>query len=412
MHQYFNTPEMSGGTRSYEMARRLVAAGHEVHMVTSYRDGRLDRRGWFNSEEAGIHVHWFPVPYSNTMNFLQRVKAFVSFAIAARSKAIALEGDVVFATSTPLTIALPAVPAARKGKVPLVFEVRDLWPEMPIAMGVLNNPLLRFIAHKLEVWAYRNSNAVVALSPGMKEGVVRTGYPSSSVAVIPNGSDIEEFRPNWKAGTKFRQANSWLGNRPLLLYAGTFGNVNGAGYMVGLAKALLARGSDVRILMVGEGKEWSMVIEDAKNQGVYEKNLFFRKVIPKREMPNLLSAATMASNLVVDIPEARANSANKFFDALAANKPIFLNHGGWMHELVESHDCGLACWRRPIDEVAALVDLRLHDDQWLRAAGERAGALAHSGFDRDKLAQQLQDVLEAAVANNADRAERIAPGIY
>jgi len=154
LHQYFNTPDMSGGTRSYEMARRMVAAGHEVQMVTSYREPGSNRSEWFKTEEAGIQVHWYPVPYSNHMSFAQRIKAFFSFALAARKKAVELDGDIIFATSTPLTIALPAVSASRKKKIPMVFEVRDLWPEMPIAVGALKNPLMRFAAHKLEHWAY------------------------------------------------------------------------------------------------------------------------------------------------------------------------------------------------------------------------------------------------------------------
>jgi hypothetical protein len=88
LHQYFNTPEMSGGTRSYEMARRMVSAGHEVHMVTSYREQDSNRMGWFQTNESGIQVHWYPVRYSNHMGFLQRVKAFFVFAFAARKKSV------------------------------------------------------------------------------------------------------------------------------------------------------------------------------------------------------------------------------------------------------------------------------------------------------------------------------------
>lgn len=95
LHQYFNTPEMSGGTRSYEMARRMVAAGHEVNMVTSIRELNGQHDDWFVTEEAGIQVHWYPVPYSNHMSYAQRIGAFLSFARAARKKAVELEGDVI-----------------------------------------------------------------------------------------------------------------------------------------------------------------------------------------------------------------------------------------------------------------------------------------------------------------------------
>lgn len=412
LHQYFNTPKMSGGTRSYEMARRMVNAGHSVNIVTSFRDETVSKGNWFKTEEDGIQVHWYPVPYSNNMGFVQRIKAFFSFALAARKKVIELEADIIFATSTPLTIALPAVPAARKKKIPLVFEVRDLWPEMPIAIGALKNPLLCFAARKLEHWAYFNSEAVVALSPGMKEGVLRTGYPSARVGVIPNSSDNSEFSYDAESAELFRSKHQWLGNEPLLVYAGTFGQVNGVSYMVDLARALLDMNSDIKIILVGDGNERAKVIRRAKSVDVYEVNLFVEESLPKKEIPSLFSAATMASNLVIDLPEARANSANKFFDTLASGKPVFLNHGGWMHDIVKKRECGLAMWNRPIDQVAAILHEKMHDSQWLRKSGDAARELAEEHFDRDVLAEQLMDVLKAARDGKGSQAEKIAPGRY
>lgn len=411
LHQYFNTPNMSGGTRSYEMARRMVSAGHEVHILTAYREE--DKQGeWFTTDEAGIQVHWYPVPYSNYMNYGQRIKAFFAFAFAARKKALELEGDIIFATSTPLTIALPGVLAARKHKIPMVFEVRDLWPEMPIAMGALKNPAMRFAAKMLERWAYRHSSAVVTLSPGMKVGVVATGYPASQVAVIPNSSDNHEFQHDTQAAEAFRAKRPWLGDRPLLVYAGTFGRVNGVGYMVELAAELKQLGSDIRLLLVGDGQERPAVIQAAKVAGVYEDNLFFESLMPKREIPGLLSAATMASNLVIDIPACRANSANKFFDALASGTPVLLNHGGWMHDLVKSYDCGLAMWQTSVEQVAEALETKLHDNDWLAQAGIAAKTLAEQEFDRDVLAEQLMQVLEKACRGGPSCAAEIAPGNY
>lgn len=403
---------MTGGTRSYEMARRMVAAGHEVHMVTSIRNNDSNQKNWFSTDEAGITVHWYPVPYSNHMNFLQRIKAFFSFAIAARKKASSLQGDVVFATSTPLTIALPAVFTARKLKVPMVFEVRDLWPEMPIAMGALRNPLLQWTAKKLEHWAYQNSAAVVALSPGMKEGVLKTGYPANQVAVIPNSSDNLEFSYNEQASQAFRTKRDWLQNNPLLIYAGTFGRVNGVDYMVRLAIELKKLNSNIKILLVGDGSEKANVIAQAKESGVFEDNIFFEEPISKKDIPTLFSAATIASNLVTDLPEARANSANKFFDTLAAGKPILLNHGGWMHDVVKAYNCGLAMWQQPIKLVAQELHSKMNNSEWLRKAGSSARTLAEKEFDRDKLANQLITVLKLAVENKTEEVSDIAPGIY
>lgn len=411
LHQYFNTPDMSGGTRSYEMARRLVAMGHEVNMVTSLRveEGRND---WYETMEAGIKVHWLPVPYSNRMNFNERIRAFFKFAFRSAKKAAELESDIVFATSTPLTIALPAVYAAHRRKVPMVFEVRDLWPEMPIAVGALKNPVQIRAAHALEAWAYRHSASIVALSPGMKQGVSQIGYPSSQIAVIPNSSDNNEFAYDPVAARHFRDCRAWLGDKPLLIYAGTFGRVNGVGYAVELAKALLKLGSNIRVLLVGDGAEREAVIQQARDSGVYEKNLFVERQMSKRNIPVLFSACTVASNLVIDLPQARANSANKFFDTLAAGKPIFVNHGGWMNDLVNQHNCGFTAWGRSILDVAIELNQKMNDPAWLCKAGESAKRLATNYFDRDVLAQQLEQVLVAAYDGKPEYASQIAPGIF
>ncbi len=402
---------MSGGTRSFEMAKRLVAQGHQVNMITSWR-GEGRGKDWFETMESGIRVHWLPVAYSNHMGYLQRVWAFFQFAFRSAAKAAEIKADVIFATSTPLTIALPAVYAAKRQKAPIVFEVRDLWPEMPIAMGALQSPMLQKAAMWLERWAYRNAVAVVALSPGMKEGVVKAGYAPAQVAVIPNSSDNQEFAFDAEAAKRFRAARPLLGEKPLLIYAGTFGRVNGVTYAVELAKALLALGSDIRLLLVGDGADRDHVIQQARVAGVYGQNLFFETKMAKRDIPSLFSAATIASSLFIDLPEMRVNSANKFFDTLAAGKPIFLNYGGWMHDLVNQHDCGINAWGRPTAEVAVELNQKLNDPVWLAKAGESAKRLATNYFDRGVLAKQLEQVLLAAHAGKPELASAIAPGNY
>jgi len=411
LHQYFNTPDMSGGTRSYEMARRFVAQGHEVHIITSWREPSNIQK-WFENEVAGIHIHWLPVMYSNHMSFPERIKAFFKFAIRSAKKAAEIKSDVVFATSTPLTIALPGVYAARKQKIPMIFEVRDLWPELPIAMGALKNPVTRFLAKRLEIFAYKNSACIVALSPGMKEGVLRAGYPSKNVAVIPNSSDIEMFRVDSSIGEAFLAKRDWLDNRPLLVYTGKFGLINGVSYMVDLAEALLKIESDLRILLIGKGMEFNKIMERAKFSGVLNRNLFIEKSLPKNEIPSVLSAATMASALFLDKPEMRSNSANKFFDALASGTPLMINYGGWMSELIKSRCCGLSMWQKPIEQVAWELDQKVHDAEWLKKASQAAMKLAEDSFDRDLLAKQLISVLEATVQGRPEQAEMIASGTY
>lgn len=388
---------MSGGTRSYEMARRLVGWGHEVHMLTSQRD--LDRTGqsWFETDESGIHVHWLPIPYANAMPYRERIGAFFKFALGAARKAAVLPADIIFATSTPLTIALPAVYAARRHKVPMVFEVRDLWPELPIAVGALRGKPVIWAARWLERWAYRNAAHIVALSPDMKQGIVQTHYPADRVHIIPNSADLELFTVPPTAGQEFRQRFEWLQDRPLVVYTGTLGLINGVDYLARLAAATHALMPEARFLVVGEGKEKTKVHQSAQDLGILDQNFFMLDRLPKVEIPTVLAAADIATSLFVDLPEMWANSANKFFDALASGTPVAINYRGWQAKLLEETGAGLVLDVQNIERAAADLIAALQDAAWLASAGKAARNLAETCFSRDKLARQLETLLLNAV---------------
>lgn len=404
LHQYFKTPTHAGGSRSYEMARRLVDWGHDVHMVTSDRTADPGRTGWHETLEAGIHVHWLPVRYANDMGYGDRLKAFKKFALGAARRAASLACDVVFATSTPLTVALPAVYAARRQKVPMVFEVRDLWPDLPIAVGALRGRLAIYGARQLERFAYRNAARIVALSPGMRDGVAEAGYPEDRIHVIPNSADLDLFNVSVDAGKAFRERYDWLGHRPLIVYAGTIGRINGVSYLARLAAAVKPHAPEVRFLVIGDGQERRSVEELAMRLGVLGDNLHMLEQVAKSEMPAVMSAATIATSLVIDLKELWANSANKFFDALASGTPVAINHGGWQAEMLKASDAGLVLDPQDIELSARRLIQALEDETWLERAGRSALHLAQERFARDDLAKELERVLQLAVHRRGDKA--------
>lgn len=397
LHQYYNTPAESGGTRSYEMARRLVARGHEVHMVTSDRSAER-RKKWRLSVEDGISVHRFPVHYSNALGFARRLLSFSEFAAVAAPKARSLDGDVVFASSTPLTIALPAVYGARACGSPMVFEVRDLWPDVPIAMGTLNSPLTKLAARRLERFAYEHATRIIALSPGMADGVARTGYDSQRITVIPNSCDFDLFDIPPERGKKLRGQFSWLGDRPLVVYAGTLGAVNGVEYLAKLAARVANIAPEVRFMVVGDGAQEHVVRTTAHRLGILNHNFFMFPAQPKASISEVLSAATVCTSLVIDLKELWSNSANKFFDALAASRPIGVNHGGWQAELLEATGSGFVLHPTDIDNAAWTLKGVLEDESWLAQARASARLVGSERFSRDKLAESLEEVLKSAVA--------------
>jgi glycosyltransferase involved in cell wall biosynthesis len=402
LHQYFNTPAMPGGTRSYELARRLVEMGHEVQMITSRRDGAGDRRGWFQTEEAGIQVHWLPIPYSNRMAYRDRMKAFVHFAWSAGQRGARIGGDVVFATSTPLTIALPGLYAAKRVSVPLVFEVRDLWPEVPIAMGALKSPFSIAAARWLENFAYDHSTRIVALSPEMKAGIVAAGYPAGLISVIPNGCDLDAFGIDPAVGIALRERHEWLQDRPLVIYTGTFGHANGIDYLAWLAAAVWHLDPAVRFLVIGEGREEERVRETARTLGVLDQNFFMMPSLRKSEIPAWLSAADIATSVFIDRRELWANSPNKIFDALAAGRPVAVNHGGWLADLLRESGAGVVLDPNDTQVAAQVLVQALADRRWLERAGPAARVVAREHFDRDRHAREFERVLSAVVAERGE----------
>jgi len=396
LHQYFVAPSGAGGTRSFEFARRLVARGHRVTIVTStayVRATDVNPQSWGIDDPDLLKVSLINVPYSNRMKYARRLRAFATFAALASLRASRLPADVVFATSTPLTIALPGVVAKRRLRAPMVFEVRDLWPEIPIAVGALRNPISIWLARRLERFAYRNADEIVALSPGMKEGVIRAGVAEERVTVIPNGCDLALFGNVPTDGSVRQRLPEWARSWPLVVYTGAFGKINGLGYMVDLAAAVQQMQRAVAFLLVGDGVERESLERRARLCGVLDRNLWIWPPIPKKDVPQLLAAADLCTSIVIPLRVLEDNSANKFFDALAAGKPVAINHGGWLADLLRSTGAGLVLPPDDIPTAARQVVDFVSDPAKLAAAGAAARRLAVERFDRERLTDELEGVL-------------------
>lgn len=347
----------------------------------------------------GIRVIVVPQEYSNQMSFDRRIRAFLSFAWKASWVRLPHDIDAVFATSTPLTIAIPGIIQKIRNSAPLVFEVRDLWPEMPIAMGALRNPIARFLARALEWTAYHASRRIVALSPGMADGVIRRGVSKSRVTVIPNACDLDLFRIAPEIGRAFRRDVLRVDEAtPLLVYAGTFGHVNGVGYAIEMAKHLQQMGARTKIVLAGAGVEKDEVLGLARRYGVLGGTVHIMDPLPKREIPALFSAATAMASFFIPVKEMWHNSANKFFDALAAGRPVTINYGGWQADLLTETGAGLVLNPHDPQHAARQLDEFLIDPVRHQQAAKAAANLAAERFDRNELARQFESVLRSAIS--------------
>ncbi|RZK77382.1 MAG: glycosyltransferase WbuB [Pedobacter sp.] len=391
IHQYFATPGMAGGTRSYEFAKRLVLNGHKVTVITSIQNP-MAKGELKETNEDGIKVQWIPIPYSNKMNYRERSKSFIKFAWMAYRCARKIECDIVFATSTPLTVAIPGVYAARKHKVPFVFEVRDLWPEMPIAVNALRNPFAIKVARKLEMFAYQNAKHIIALSPGMKKGVMETGYPESEISVIPNFCNSLLFGSE-NASEEVKKSLDKFRGKKIVLYAGTFGKINNLSYLVEVAKESQKISDDVIYLIVGDGSEKEKIIKEATKNGVLNKNFFMFPQASKDQMPAFFRTADITLSLFADIKEMWSNSANKFFDGLASGRPVAINYQGWQAEILTSRNAGIVLPSSDAKRGAQLINQLLCDKLKMARMAKNALNLAQQEFSNTTAFEKFEHVL-------------------
>lgn len=400
LHQYFATPESNAGTRSYEMAKRLVANGHEVTFITSSaylsKEYKLSS-GWNQLCIEGINLHVLHLPYSNNDSYLSRVLKFIKFSFKSIAKSYSVEADVVFATSTPLTIAIPGIFYSKVKKVPMVFEVRDLWPELPIAIGAIKNPIVIWLAKKLEKAAYNNSERIIGLSPGMCDGVRKQGIASDKIVLATNSCDTDLFDVDASIGATYKQSKlPFVGDRKLVVYTGTFGPINDVSYIVRLAKASKEKSNNICFVVIGSGMKKNEVIELAREEGVLNDNLFILDPVPKTEIVELLSAAELSLSLFGPIKEMWHNSANKLFDALASRTPIAINYGGWQKEFIEESNCGLILGDDYMQSASTIDDF-LHDEERYSQAKSACHELAYKHYSRDIMAERLERALAEAV---------------
>ncbi len=383
------------------MAKRLTANGHEVTFVTSsayLMQEYTFSKGWNYLEIEGIKLHILHLPYSNKDAFVKRILKFLRFSYASTIKALQVPVDVVFATSTPLTIAIPGLIHSKLKKVPMVFEVRDLWPELPVAVGAIKNPVIIKLAQWFEKYTYLNSTKLIGLSPGMCEGILKHGVASEDVYLATNSCDVSLFNVESTVGEKYIKSRlPFLRARKLVVYTGTFGLINDVNYLVDLAAAMKKIDRNICFVAAGDGMQKEAIIQKAKSRNVYEENLYFLDPVPKTEIVSLLSAADLSLSLFGPVEEMWHNSANKLFDALASGTPVCINYRGWQKEVIEESNCGIVLNRESIDDDGQTISNFLTDDYRYQLAKKQCFHLSNNVYSRDIMALQVEKALQEAV---------------
>jgi glycosyltransferase involved in cell wall biosynthesis len=397
----FAIPGRFAPTRAYSLARRFVERGHTVTMIgrdpSGIQGNGSGRKSGFVSRESvdGIDVVSLNVPYRNDYSKYRRIASYAGFmASATAAGALISRHDVVYASSIPLTIGIPGVTTSKLKRAPFVFELQDVWPAVPIGLGALTNPREIALAERLERTLYRNAAKIVVCSGTQRELVLETGVPADKVVVIPNFAETELFRPDvvdegWRASLG-------LEGNFVALYTGGMGRSSGIQQLFDAAVALHERGDrEIVLVAYGRGSERPRLEAEARERGL--ENLRFEGIVERDRIAGIVGASDVTLTLFAPFKVLEQNSPNKFFDSLAAGKPVVVNLDGWLRGLVEEHDAGVYVPGGDGPALAdALIDLARRRGE-LAAMGHNGRALAEREFSRDLLADRTTDLLEDVV---------------
>lgn len=385
IHQYFKTPSEGGAVRSYHLAKGLVDAGHDVEMITGGAQNGYDQR-WID----GIKVHYLPVPYEQKFGFFKRVLSFLGYVSKAKKLINKLpRPDLLYVTSTPLTTGLLGLWVKKKFAIPYIFEIRDLWPQAPIEVGAIRNPLMKRMLISLEKKSHLQALSLVALSPGIADHL-RTVAPTQQIHLIPNFSDLERFYPMDKREDLLQKYG--LKNTFTIAYTGALGQINAVDELLNLAEIAKKRGKNWQFLIMGEGSEEVQLRKMAS-----EKTLSQVHFIPfgsKEKVNEILSLADFAWISFAHLPVLKTNSPNKFFDALSAGKAILVNHKGWVYDLVKSHYLGISCHPSKVESAFAQLEKLEQNPSELAKMSENSRKLAEQHFSKEQAISHLVQVIK------------------
>lgn len=393
INQSFVPPDEPGHTRHFEMAQYLRKCGHEMAIVASdsnYQTGlrTVERKGLYVEQTIeGVRVLRAYSAQTLHLSYFGRLVSFISFMFSSVWTALRVKDvDLIMGTTPPIFQSVSAWFVAFLRRKPFLLEVRDLWPEFAISMGVIKNPVVIALAHGLERFLYARAAHLLVNSPAYKEYLVAKGVPEQKITFIPYGTDIDMFNPHVD-GSSVREKLGLQG-KFMVLYAGAMGQAHDL-YTVLRAAKRLNDDAHIQFAFFGAGKERSRLEAEAQRLGL--KNVRFAGTCPKKDMPAVIAAADVCLAILQNLEMFRTTYPNKVFDYMASARPTVLVIDGVVRQVIEASQGG-AFVEPGNDEQLAKIILELSKDPGrVKQMGENARAYLVKNLDRrDKLAETLQ----------------------
>ncbi|MBV6403215.1 MAG: hypothetical protein CNIPEHKO_03546 [Anaerolineales bacterium] len=402
INQAFVSPDEPGHTRHFELAKFLQSRGHELVIVASdlnYQTGKrtVERKGVFAEQIIdGVRVLRAYIYPALHRSYFWRVISFFSFMFSSVWTSFRVNDvDLVLGTTPPIFQAVSAWFVAWIRRKPFLLEVRDLWPEFGVSMGVLKNPIVIALGRRLEKFLYARATHILVNSPAYKEYMIGKGVPEKKITFIPYGTDVDMFNPRVD-GSSIRNELG-LQNKFIVLYAGALGQANDIDTILRAAERLKPY-NKIHFVLFGDGKERPRLQNEAERKNL--SNVIFAGVRPKKDMPRVVASADVCLAILQDIPMFRTTYPNKVFDYMAAGRATVLVIDGITRELIESSYGGVFVQPNDDETLAeTILDLSKNVDI-VQQMGQNAREYLVKHLDRrDKLNETLE-LLEKLVKKN------------
>ena len=399
LSQYFPPEVGATQTRAYEMAHHLVAEGHQVTVIAEipnhpkgvippeYR-GKLYERTTLD----GIEVIRVWVKTSPVKNFRTRMAFYLSYMMNGALAGLLLARgnyDAIYATSPPLFVGGAALVLSYLRRIPLFFEVRDLWPESAVAMGELNHPKAITLAEWLEKACYRRARQIVVVTRGIYNRLLERGYPSSKLTIIPNGANVELFQFQAEAGRALREKLG-IQDKFVVIYAGIHGLAQGLETIVEAATKLASE-TDIHFLFVGEGPVKHEIVNLTNERQL--TNITFRPEAPREQMPNFLSAANVALVPLRRLDLFQGALPSKMFDAWACQCPTLVSIDGEARQVLAETKAGLYVEPENSEALIAAIFHLKNDPAASLQMGLNGRRVVAECYSRQAQARQLRAML-------------------
>ena len=391
-YQYFTTSKGSWGTRIYEFSKKWVEQGHEVTVVSSiYSKSDLVATRFLETQIIdGIKVKIINIKIDNKQSKLKRIWTFILYSLFSTYYALSLKADLVISSSGPITVGFPGIIGSMFTKKKFVFETRDLWPEVPIEVGVLKNKFIQKWAYSFERYLYKRAKLIISLSPGMKEHI-ETHFYHPNVVSITNSANLALFESQneFPANNKLKPSDFYA------IYTGNIGQINNSFLLVNAARALKKKGeSKVKIVLVGDGQQKDEILKIIEEEKL--SNLIHFGLMPKEDLVPLIQNASfslvpLTPNKILD-----TSSPNKFFESLAAGVPIIQTTKGWIKEYIDENQVGFNIDGTQPEKLADLLSEWCHKPSTeIKEMRKNARRCAERDFDQNILAKRYLEALKS-----------------